>query len=66
MGGGGEETQALSLDRILSFRRQSGPGRGPDRLVAAQSEKQKILCNRGPLYLAATGPLIGHSLGGRG
>lgn len=38
------------------------PGQG--RLVAGQCEKQKILCNQGPLYLAATGPLINHGLRG--
>lgn len=65
-GAGSEETQALSLYCILSFRRQSGPGPGAGRLVAGQCEKQKILCNQGPLYVAATGPLINHGLEGRG
>lgn len=61
---GGKDTLSPPLYPTLSFGKQRAWVPRPGRLVAGQSEKQKILHNSRPLYMLATQPLIRHSLWG--
>lgn len=62
--GRGKDTLSPPLYPTLPFGKQRAWVPRPGRLVAGQSEKQKILHNPRPLYMLATQPLIRHSLWG--